>query len=140
MFILFGWGKTTTNNLGPVFENLCTHCNSKEYWNLVKMRVWFTLFFIPVIPYETKYFLLCPVCEYGIKLDRQKYEELKPLAESNTALINGRITQTQYVNQISGGSSVNTISAGNSGQCSNCNQQNPTGTKFCKNCGSRVSA
>ncbi len=140
MFILFGWGKTTTKNLGPVFENLCTNCNRKEYWSLVRVRVWFTLFFIPVIPYGIKHFLLCPVCEYGIKLDRQKYDELRPIAEANDALVNGRNNQTQYINNLK---QIN-IGQGNSdvatptGMCSNCNIQNPGGTKFCKNCGKKL--
>jgi hypothetical protein len=140
MFIIFGWGKTIIKNLGPVFENLCSHCNNKEYWRLVKTTVWFTLFYIPVIPYETHYSLLCPVCEYGIKLDRQKFDELKPLAESNQALINGKITQAQHANnlkQLASGSLSNIASPNNGGRCNNCNQQNPAGTKFCKNCGAK---
>ena len=39
---------------------------------------WFTLFFIPVIPYEIKFFLTCPICQYGINRDTAQFHELKP--------------------------------------------------------------
>lgn len=32
------------------------------------MRTWFTLFFIPVIPYENKHILLCEICSNGVVL------------------------------------------------------------------------
>lgn len=143
MFIIYGWGRTTTKRFGPVFENFCSNCNSKEYWELCKITVWFTIFFIPLIPYEIKYFLLCPVCECGIKLDRQKFDELHILATSNVALINGQITQSQYVKNLyqpSAGYPVqkNQIVINNNDGCFNCNQQNAPGAKFCKNCGVRL--
>jgi len=33
------------------------------------MRTWFTLFFIPCVPYETKYWVGCPHCKYGYEVD-----------------------------------------------------------------------
>lgn len=142
MFIFFGWGRQTIKNFGPVFENQCTNCNSKKYWNLVRSTTWFTLFFIPVIPYEVKYYLLCPACEHGIQLDRQKYYELKIIAENNKALINGQITQAQYISNVSsvsaGSSATNNTVASNNGVCGNCGKQHAAGIKFCKNCGAKL--
>ncbi len=141
MFFIFGWGRTKKNNLGPVFENHCTHCNNDKYWNLVTATKWFTLFYIPVIPYETQHYVLCPVCEYGIKLDSQKFEELKPIAENNNALVKGEITQAQYLDnlkQLPSGSSKTENPKNNDGVCVKCGHQNKIENKFCKNCGLKL--
>ena len=143
MFIIFGWGKQIIKNIGPVFKNQCTSCGNEDYWQLLRITTWFTLFWIPVIPYGVKYFLMCPICEHGVYLEKQKYDELKILAENNSALIKGTITQAQYISNLNqlNSSSINTsspVTTINTGDCSNCKQNNPAGTKFCKNCGARL--
>jgi len=94
--ILFGWGHQMRKDFGPVFQNHCAHCNNDEYWTLHRISVWFTLFFIPVFPYEWKYVLLCPICTYGIELDSNQINQLKPIAANNSALIKGKISEKEY--------------------------------------------
>src|ERR1035437_2087230 len=96
MPIIFGWGRRTVKNIGVVFKNICNNCHNEEYWVMTRVMTWFTLFFIPVIPYETKYFLSCPVCKYGITLDGEQLEKLRPIAETNQLLAEGQITQEDY--------------------------------------------
>jgi hypothetical protein len=49
---------------------------------LVRARDWFTLFFIPVLPYETKYFLECPSCKNAFELkNEENITNLKEIAE-----------------------------------------------------------
>lgn len=146
MPIFFGWGRQTTWNVGPVFQQLCSHCNNDDYWVLTRRITWFTLFFIPIIPYNIKYIVTCPTCEYGIQLDGKKFEEMRVIAENNTALINGIITPAQYkynINQNSAPSTVlnngvNQIVSVSDGKCTNCNNTNTKNSKFCKNCGQRL--
>src|ERR1035437_965395 len=100
MFI-FGWGRQIRRDFGPTFKRFCDHCHNERYWNLQSISIWFTLFFIPVIPYEFNYRLYCPVCEYGFDLVDEKFEELKPLAINNKLLMDGEITLQQYNELIS---------------------------------------
>ena len=72
MFI-YGWGRQIRNEFGPLFMRLCTHCNNEQYWNLSSVSVWFTIFFIPVIPYKFIRRIYCPVCSYGFELDSDKF-------------------------------------------------------------------
>src|SRR3990167_6580332 len=97
--IIFGWGHQTIKNFGPTFKNHCSHCNNEEYWTLTRHTTWFTLFFIPIIPYSVKYFLSCPICQYGITLDNKQVEQIKPIAEANQLLIDGKITEVEYKNK-----------------------------------------
>jgi|LSQX01.3.fsa_nt_gb hypothetical protein len=96
MFIIFGWGRQTLKSFGPVLKYHCDHCNNDKHWDLYCKRTWFTLFFIPVIPYSTEYLLLCPVCKYGVKLEKERFEEYKAIAQCNTALLNKVITQEEH--------------------------------------------
>jgi hypothetical protein len=96
MFIIFGWGKQTLKSFGPVLKYHCDHCHNEKYWVLYCKRTWFTLFFIPVIPYSTEYLMLCPVCRYGVKLTKDKFVEYKAIAQCNTDLINKVITQEEH--------------------------------------------
>lgn len=94
--IIFGWGHQSIKNYGVVFKNKCSYCNNEDYWQLIKSTTWFTLFFIPVIPYSIKYMLICPVCERGVKLDSGQAYEYRNIAEANTDLINQKITTEEY--------------------------------------------
>ncbi|MDF2985075.1 MAG: hypothetical protein K0R50_585 [Eubacterium sp.] len=96
MLFIFGWGKQTVKNHGPVQIFHCDHCNNDKYWTLYSRRTWFTLFFIPVIPYQTEHLMLCPICNHGVKLDNAKFNELKPIAQCNLDMINKKITQEQH--------------------------------------------
>jgi len=41
------------------------------------IRTWFTLFFIPIIPYKTKYVIGCPKCGSYIELTEEQFEKMK---------------------------------------------------------------
>lgn len=149
MPIIFGWGRQSIKSIGVVFKNLCTHCHNEEYWIMTRIVTWFTLFFIPLIPYETKYFLSCPVCKYGLTLEEKQIMELKPIAELNQLLVDGKITKEEYGIQIKqvNGNPTDSIEAevvetkaltknpSNLIFCTGCGQKTTEDSQFCGNCG-----
>lgn len=76
MFIIFGWGRRTIRVLGFTAARLCANCRNTSQWQVIKVTRWFTLFFIPVIPYESRYVAMCPVCSRGIQIDAQAAQNL----------------------------------------------------------------
>lgn len=82
MFIIFGWGHTKVRNFGALVARLCDNCHNHSAWVLLSRSVWFTLFFIPVFPYERDHFLLCPICQHGLKLTDAQFKTLKEAAEN----------------------------------------------------------
>ncbi|MCD4744959.1 MAG: zinc ribbon domain-containing protein [Bacteroidales bacterium] len=74
MFIIFGFGQQTKKENKLSSYNHCLHCNNNSQWILKKTTYWFTLFFLPVIPYKIRYSVFCPVCNYEILLNREEYE------------------------------------------------------------------
>ncbi|MCL2360633.1 MAG: zinc ribbon domain-containing protein [Defluviitaleaceae bacterium] len=67
----FRFKKATSTQ--PIY---CNHCHNSTYWEQTNIWSWFTLFFIPIFPYWRKQIIICPVCEYGIKLTRKNREEV----------------------------------------------------------------
>ncbi len=154
MPIIFGWGRQTVKSIGVVFKNLCSHCNNEEYWMLTRITTWFTLFFIPIIPYSVNYFLRCPVCKYGLTLDTKQIAQLEPIAETNQLLIDGKISKEEHqvrINQLNNGvpkhieaESVKTEALGDGNTdpayCGGCGSQITKDLKFCGNCGTKIPA
>lgn len=77
MFIIFGFGKKTRKVVGGVGTKTCNFCNTQSVWQLCIIRTWFTLFFIPVIPYEKYYCISCPNCKSYLKLTKEDFEQIE---------------------------------------------------------------
>lgn len=84
MFILFGFGKQTRKVVGVVGSRTCSFCNTTSDWQLCILRTWFTLFFIPVIPYDKSYNISCPKCKSYRELTKEEFESVKKQIGSNT--------------------------------------------------------
>lgn len=68
MFIIFG-----TNNSDELLGYRNTTCKCCNCNNEVKNKIFskndnFTLFFIPVIHYNKRYYEACPICNHGIEI------------------------------------------------------------------------
>lgn len=77
MFIIWGFGKQTRKVIGNVFYRHCAYCNTDQIWQLCLIRTWFTLFFIPIIPYGVSYQISCPNCKSYQKLTKEQFNEIK---------------------------------------------------------------
>ncbi len=40
----------------------CPRCHNTSEWPIHQEKTYFSLFFIPLIPYKTRHLLACPVC------------------------------------------------------------------------------
>jgi hypothetical protein len=65
-FFIFGFGKRTVDYLGSGGTRVCPNCGNRAEWKTLRIRSWFTLFFVPIFPYKTETISMCPICEYGI--------------------------------------------------------------------------
>ena len=155
--IIFGWGRQTIKQIGVAFKNLCNHCHNEDYWILTRIMTWFTLFFIPVFPYSIKYFLSCPICKYGLVLGQKQIDQIKPLAEINQLLIDGKITNEEHqmrLNQLSTGNKPDIednqkleparevieekVEQTEISYCGKCGTKLDKDSKFCSKCGVKI--
>lgn len=96
MFVIFGWGHTTNKVHGPAELHNCARCHNEQYWILQKSTEWFTLFFIPIIPYSTKHFEFCPICQNVVHLTKPQFEALANRAELNKQAASGQISREEF--------------------------------------------
>ena len=94
--IIFGWGRQTRKHYGPTIPIKCPKCSNNAYWHLYRNRTWFTLFFVPVIPYDNKHILLCSVCSNGVILPSANVDKAIELSEQTRRYINKEISQEEY--------------------------------------------
>ena len=73
--IIFSFGRRMNKNKGQRGPFECKNCHNMAYFALIEQRVWFTLFFIPVIPYQTNRFLICNICSRGFALTKEEFDK-----------------------------------------------------------------
>ncbi len=74
MFII--WGSRQTRKVFGSYEQArCGRCNNVVSWQLIKVTNWFTIFFIPIIPYSSRYFEQCPICSGAVSLTKEEFNQ-----------------------------------------------------------------
>ncbi|NVK29166.1 MAG: zinc-ribbon domain-containing protein [Flavobacteriia bacterium] len=68
MIFLFGIGQKTHSDHGPLNEQLCPYCQQKHFRTLLKVREWFSIFFIPLIPVKTYWVSRCTYCSGEVRI------------------------------------------------------------------------
>ncbi len=97
MFFVFGWGRTTQKDVRNVAVLHCANCNNVGPWHALRRKTWFTLFFVPVIPYKTYAFLHCGVCSRGWELTSDEFAKAEQLASLRYDYIEKKtLTQEGY--------------------------------------------
>lgn len=72
MFIIWG-SKVMEKVLGKSQRAYqCAHCNNVNNYKIFRRRNWFTLFWIPIFPFSSKYFIACPICNYGSQIKKEE--------------------------------------------------------------------
>jgi hypothetical protein len=96
MFVIFGWGKTTTSEAKNVIILKCSHCDNFGPWHAQRRTSWFTLFFVPIIPYKRVAFLYCEVCSRGFEITSRDFGKAQQLAGLYAALDRHELSFEDY--------------------------------------------
>ena len=98
--LIYGWGKTTKKDFGDTYPITCSNCGNETFLKLSRIKTWFTLFFIPIIPYRSKHYLSCKVCDRGFEVKRKLVKQAKDLNEQTKKFNNYEIGNEEYENLI----------------------------------------
>lgn len=94
-FVIFGW-KIREKEYGRAYPVQCSHCNNECYYKPIKIRRWFHIFWIPLIPTKTNFRLECPVCRMGYNLSDEGFSVAKDMAEVTRRNFDGEMTTEEY--------------------------------------------
>lgn len=77
-FILIGFGKRTFKDLGETgTKQQCVWCGTTMSYHVIRIRTWFTYFFIPVFPYRSVFLIQCSSCRQGVEIRGQEIKAAK---------------------------------------------------------------
>lgn len=76
MFLIFSLADRKTKQLGSAGLMDCPRCNNTSEWLIHQQKTYFSLFFIPLIPYRSEYILSCPVCRQADTITEEEKERL----------------------------------------------------------------
>lgn len=62
MFLIFSLADQKVKPLGKTGLMDCPRCNNTSEWVIHQAKTYFSIFFIPLIPYRNEFLLSCPVC------------------------------------------------------------------------------
>ena len=57
------------------------------------------LYFVPVVPYGTDDYLVCPVCSRGLQIASARMRHIRSMSDATAAFRAGRLTQARYMAQ-----------------------------------------
>lgn len=70
--LIFGFGPGQAQDLGEVAPAVCPYCHNSVFFHQVQSKKSVRLYFVPVVPYGTDDYLLCPICSRGLQLSKSQ--------------------------------------------------------------------
>lgn len=98
--IIWGFGRRTVKRHGAAVSQRCPNCGNSGWFQLMTVRRWFTLFFIPIVPYSRRDLLICPVCSRGVELDKTRRQQALRMVAVTAELQAGSIDQATYQSRL----------------------------------------
>ena len=97
--IVFGWGRRTRKDNGPAVLVTCSRCSNPAAYRWISTKTWFSLFFVPLIPYSSKHFLVCPICSNSRVLSAQDVQHVTALIPHTAQALAGEGDPDAYVRE-----------------------------------------
>ena len=97
--VIFGFGPGKQEDQGEVAPAVCPNCHNQVFLHHVRSKKRFSLYFVPVVPYGTDDYLVCPVCSRGMQLSRTQLPHLAPMKRATASFRAGRLSEAGYAAQ-----------------------------------------
>jgi uncharacterized protein YbaR (Trm112 family) len=99
MVVIFGFGPGKQEDLGEAVQIVCPNCHNQVALHHVRSKKTVRLYFVPVVPYGTDDYLVCPVCSRGMQLSRTQLPHVAPMKRATAAFRAGRLSEPDYAAQ-----------------------------------------
>lgn len=100
MVVIFGFGPGKGNDQGEVAPTVCPNCHNQVFLHHVRSKKTVRLYFVPVLPYGTDDYLVCPICSRGLQISGPQVPEVRSMAQATASLRAGRLTETAYGDRV----------------------------------------
>ncbi|HWN63534.1 MAG TPA: hypothetical protein VNO25_23010 [Streptosporangiaceae bacterium] len=100
MVVIFGFGPGSPEDLGEVAPCVCPNCHNQVFLHHIRSKKSVRLYFVPVVPYGTDDYLVCPVCSRGLQISDAQLRRVRPMSSATASFRAGRLPQTRYTAQV----------------------------------------
>jgi hypothetical protein len=100
MVVIFGFGRGKQEDLGEVAPGICPNCHNQVYLHHVRSKKSVRLYFVPVVPYGTDNYLVCPICSRGLNISHAQLPQLRSMSAATASFRAGRLPEAQYIAQV----------------------------------------
>src|SRR5215468_1160978 len=99
MVVIFGIGPGSPEDQGEVAPCVCPNCHNQVFLHHVRSKKSVRLYFVPVVPYGTDNYLVCPVCSRGLQVSDAQLRHVRSMSSATASFRAGRLPQAQYMAQ-----------------------------------------
>ena len=99
MVLVFGFGPGSPEDQGEVAPCVCPNCHNQVFLHHVRSKKSVRLYFVPVVPYGTNDYLVCPVCSRGLQISSGQLGRVRSMASATASFRAGRLAQAGYMAQ-----------------------------------------
>jgi zinc-ribbon family len=98
--VIFGFGRDQTDDQGEVAPGVCPNCHNQVFLHHVRSKKHVSLYFVPVVPYGTEDYLVCPVCSRGLQLSSAQLPYVRSMSGATASFRRRRLSEAQYMAQV----------------------------------------
>ena len=99
MVVIFGFGPGSPEDQGEVAPCVCPNCHNQVFLHYVRSKKSVRLYFVPVVPYGTDNYLVCPVCSRGLQVSDTQLRHVRSMSSATALFRAGRLSQARYMAQ-----------------------------------------
>src|ERR1700760_3021912 len=99
MVVIFGFGAGSPEDQGEVAPCVCPNCHNQVFLHHIRSKKSVRLYFVPVVPYGTDNYLVCPVCSRGLQVSDAQLRHVRSISSATASFRAGRLSQAQYTAQ-----------------------------------------
>jgi hypothetical protein len=78
---------------------VCLNCHNQVFLHHVRSKKSVRLYFVPVVPYGTENYLVCPVCSQGLQVSDAQLRHVRSMSAATASFRAGRLSQARYMAQ-----------------------------------------
>ena len=100
MVVIFGFGEGKHDDLGEVAPAVCPNCHNQVFIHHVRSKKSVRLYFVPVVPYGTNDYLVCPICSWGLQVSQAQLPSVRSMSSTVASFRAGRLAEGPYLMQV----------------------------------------
>ena len=98
--VIFGFGRDQSDDQGEVAPGVCPNCHNQVFLHHVRSKKHVSLYFVPVVPYGTEDYLVCPICSRGLQLSTTQMPHIRSMSGATASFRTGRLAEAPYMAQV----------------------------------------